>query len=463
MTGAGQNATIGRLPSGFYRNPTLPHLQPVQPQLRRAPVALQPFARRLPRGRRGHLPHALLRQPLVGRDLDVGPDPEPAGIAPRRHRRERVVRPRAFVRIDHARQFADEERAVVRELRAEAVRVEPVDLKMLRRDAVGAGDHRGLVVAQDDLAVIAPRGRRGGCGGEALELALHLRQNGTGERLVGGQEPDAGAHVVFGLGQKIGGDHLRVAGLVGEDVDLGWAGELVDADGAEDLPLGLVHEGVAGAHDLVDAGHGFGPVGHGGDGLRAADAEDPVRAGQVAARDHRRMGVGRQAGHDLPHARDLGRNDGHHRGGEQREAPAGDVSPDAPDRDHAVAHVDAGQRLHLQRADGGELRLGERADVGDGEPGVGAGLGIEVGDGPGTLLRRDLEAGEVGLIELRRIPAHGVVAMGADLGEDGRDEALDRGRVGGAVACGGLDILLIKHICFLHIFVHKQNVKFIKI
>ena len=44
--------------------------------------------------------------------------------------------------------------------------------------------------------------------------------------------------VVLGLGQEIGGDPARVAGLVGEDQDLGRSGNHVDAHSAEDDALG---------------------------------------------------------------------------------------------------------------------------------------------------------------------------------------------------------------------------------
>ena len=67
---------------------------------------------------------------------------------------------------------------------------------------------------------------------------------------IGGDEADARAHVVLGLGEQIRRDQPRIAGSVGDDEDFGGARQLVDADRAEHLPLRLVHEGVAGAHDL---------------------------------------------------------------------------------------------------------------------------------------------------------------------------------------------------------------------
>ncbi|MNY54902.1 hypothetical protein D3C86_1908290 [compost metagenome] len=88
---------------------------------------------------------------------------------------------------------------------------------------------------------------------------------------------------------------------------------MVDADRPEDLALGLVDEGIAGAHDLVDGRHAFGAIGHGGDGLGPANAEDAVSAGEVTAGDHGLVRIGRQAGDDLVDAGDLGRDNGHYR------------------------------------------------------------------------------------------------------------------------------------------------------
>src|SRR5262249_61905739 len=56
-------------------------------------------------------------------------------------------------------------------------------------------------------------------------------------------------------------DMGRDIGAVGEDDDLGGAGDGVDADAAEDLALGLCHVGVAGADDAVHGSDGGGAAG----------------------------------------------------------------------------------------------------------------------------------------------------------------------------------------------------------
>ena len=52
--------------------------------------------------------------------------------------------------------------------------------------------------------------------------------------------------------KKIGGDPIGVVVAIGDDQDLGRAGDHVDADPAEDAPLGRGDIGVAGPDDLVD-------------------------------------------------------------------------------------------------------------------------------------------------------------------------------------------------------------------
>ena len=69
--------------------------------------------------------------------------------------------------------------------------------------------------------------------------------------VVGDQDRLRG-RVVLGLGEQVGGDPVRIVGAVGDDQHLRGPGDHVDADRAEDLPLGRRHIGVAGADDLGD-------------------------------------------------------------------------------------------------------------------------------------------------------------------------------------------------------------------
>ena len=84
------------------------------------------------------------------------------------------------------------------------------------------------------------------------KLAVDLDLDAVGKRRIGGDEDRLGAAAVFGLGEEIGGDPGGVGGPVGDDQHFGRAGDHVDADRAEDLPLGGGDIGIAGADDLVD-------------------------------------------------------------------------------------------------------------------------------------------------------------------------------------------------------------------
>ena len=70
----------------------------------------------------------------------------------------------------------------------------------------------------------------------------------------------------------------RVGRVVGDDQDLGRAGQQVDADAAEELALGLGHVLVARAAQHVHRLDVADAEGHRGDGRHAAQDEDPVGA-----------------------------------------------------------------------------------------------------------------------------------------------------------------------------------------
>ena len=99
------------------------------------------------------------------------------------------------------------------------------------------------------------------------------------------------------LGQQVGRDVGRVAAAVVDDQDFARAGDHVDADLAEDQLLRGRHIDVARPGDLLHPRHGCGAVGEGRNGLRPADAEDPVDAGELGGHQYmrirsRRPGVG---------------------------------------------------------------------------------------------------------------------------------------------------------------------------
>ena len=96
---------------------------------------------------------------------------------------------------------------------------------------------------------------------------------------------------MLGLAEQVGGDDLRVGGLVGDDGDLGRPGEQVDRHRAEELTLGLGDVGVAGADEHVDGRLAEQAERHRGERLHAAEHEDAVGAGEVGGVQHRRVGA----------------------------------------------------------------------------------------------------------------------------------------------------------------------------
>ena len=104
--------------------------------------------------------------------------------------------------------------------------------------------------------MIAPKSRQDAPATAARGSDRELRGDGlldgVGKRRVVGDQDRLRAGVVLGLRQQVGRDPVGMAGLVGEDQHLGGARDHVDADLAEDEPLGRRHIGVAGPDDLGD-------------------------------------------------------------------------------------------------------------------------------------------------------------------------------------------------------------------
>ena len=171
---------------------------------------------------------------------------------------------------------------------------------------------------------------------------------------------------MLGLAEQVGGADFAVHAVVGDDQRLGRPGQQVDADAAEQLPLGLRHIGVAGADDHVDRLDTLGAERHGGHRLHAAEHVDVVGAAEMHGGDDGRMRPAlerRRAGDDALHAGDLGGDDRHVRGGDHRIAAARHVAADRIHRDVAVAEHDAGQRLDFEVVHGVALLLREVAHL----------------------------------------------------------------------------------------------------
>jgi len=96
---------------------------------------------------------------------------------------------------------------------------------------------------------------------------------------------------VLGLPHEVVGDGFGVGGGVGEDEDIGGAGEHVDADAAKEDALGFGDVLIAGTCKDIGAGQAEQAKGHRGDALHAAHRQNAVGAAQVGGTDD----CGRQA------------------------------------------------------------------------------------------------------------------------------------------------------------------------
>ena len=131
--------------------------------------------------------------------------------------------------------------------------------------------------------IVAARHRRQ----QPLDRLAHALEVGG----VGAEQDALRQLVVLGLAEQVHRDPVGRRRAVGEHEDLARAGDHVDADRAEDAPLGARHVGVAGAGDLVHRGDRRRAVGQRADRLRAADREDAIDAGDRRRREHERVAL----------------------------------------------------------------------------------------------------------------------------------------------------------------------------
>ena len=109
------------------------------------------------------------------------------------------------------------------------------------------------VAHHDDRAVRLPaRPGDGGARQGGAAPAVTAAATASANAAIVGDQDGLRRLVVLGLGQQIDRDVARIVRRIGEHDDLGRAGDGIDADAAEHLPLGLGDIGVAGADDAID-------------------------------------------------------------------------------------------------------------------------------------------------------------------------------------------------------------------
>ena len=208
---------------------------------------------------------------------------EARGEARRARGRQHVVRAGDIV-ADHLRRMPPEEdRAGIADSCGERLRVGDGELEMLRRDAVD----QMLAPARDPRRrMIAPKSRQLARGDLAArkrrELPLDRRLDRVAPAPLSSVMRIACAAVSCSAwARRSAAIQAGSLSRVGDDEHLRRAGDHVDADLAENMPLGGGDEGVARADDLGHRRDRRGAIGERRDRLRAADPVDLVDAGKL--------------------------------------------------------------------------------------------------------------------------------------------------------------------------------------
>ena len=252
---------------------------------------------------------------------------------------------------------------------------------------------------------------------------------------------------MLGLAEQVGGDDHGIGRLVGDDEDLGRAGDEVDADLPEEPALRLDDVRVARPDEEVDRVDRLGAERERGQRLDAAEDVDLVGAREVHGGDGRVRHAPverRRAGRDPLDARDLRRDDAHVRGRDHRVAAAGHVGADALDRDVPVAEPDARERLDLEVESSSPAARGRTSAPAPGRTRCRRAPGP--GPARGTRRSRRRRAGSAaGSQPSRRgrVAPHGGVSVCGDGGDDLVDDLRDGIVVASRARCVRVGVLSV--------------------
>lgn len=169
-------------------------------------------------------------------------------------------------------------------------------------------------VHDDHLSEIPPTDTRQRSRRHIHQEALHESDHAPPQLLTRRDQDRRRVRPVLRLAQEIRRYCERIRCVVRHDQHLCRAGEEIDADGAEELALGLGHERVSGPGDEVHFGDAGGPERHGRDGLHAPENVDAVGAREMHGGDGSvgdLAGDGGRAANDIGHAGDFGGEDCH--------------------------------------------------------------------------------------------------------------------------------------------------------
>ena len=208
------------------------------------------------------------------------------------------------------------------------------DLQVFRRRLVGQADHLVPVFAEDDAAIPQQRGAGDPVARKRGELGQELVRD-VGDRIaICRQEHRAGVGVVLGLRQEIRRDKARIGRVIGQDENFARARDGVDADVAEDLPLGFGDKTISRTDDLVDGLDRFRSVRQRRDRLSSTHLVDLRNAADFRRGEDDIGDRGRRRDGDVRDAGRPGGGAGHQERREKRRGAARDINAYAPQRFH---------------------------------------------------------------------------------------------------------------------------------
>jgi len=215
---------------------------------------------------------------------------------------------------------------------------------VLGGDAVGKRGRFIERLEQDRRAIDVPALARDVSARQRRKLFHHRLLDGGSKCCIVGHQDRLRGRIVLRLRQQIGGDPMRVVILVGDDQHFRRTGDRIDADGAEHLPLGCRHIGIAGTDNFDHRLDRLGAMGQRGDGLGAADAVDFFNARKFGGGEHERVQLSARRRHhhdDARYACDLGRHGVHQHRAWIGGRPARHVEANGFDRGPTVAEFHA--------------------------------------------------------------------------------------------------------------------------
>ena len=192
--------------------------------------------------------------------------------------------------------------------------------------------------------MVLPAFRRDPRGGQHRQFDPHPVSDHVSKQGIVSDQDRLRGRIVLGLAEQVGTGPFDIVLAIGDQQDLTRAGDHIDPDHAEQLPLGLGHPGVAGTGHHIDRLDPVSAIGQRGNRLRPANSPHFVHAGQMRGGQYQRIdrALRRRRHHHQSLNPRYFRGDGVHqqRGGIGR-TPAGHVESRCIDRQPARAKPDA--------------------------------------------------------------------------------------------------------------------------